>query len=78
MSTVDFQLRSGVEIPIEERSPEEVSGRPGAASTPRGVEVMNPAFDVTPHSLIDAIITEHGVARPSFDAALSTWNGKHE
>ncbi len=78
MSTVDFQLRSGVEIPIEERSPEEVSGRPGAASTPRGVEVMNPAFDVTPHSLIDAIITEHGVARPSFDAALSIWNGKHE
>ena len=78
MSTVDFQLASGAEIPIEERSPEEVSGGPGAAGTPPGVEILNPAFDVTPHHLIDAIITEHGVARSSFDAALSTWNQEHE
>ncbi|MCY3762519.1 MAG: S-methyl-5-thioribose-1-phosphate isomerase [Gemmatimonadetes bacterium] len=78
MSTVDFQLASGAEIPIEERSPEEVSGGPGAAGPPLGVEILNPAFDVTPHHLIDAIITEHGVARSSFDAALSTWNREHE
>ena len=78
MSTVDFQLASGAEIPIEERSPEEVSGGPGAAGTPPGVEILNPAFDVTPHHLIAGIITEHGVARPSFDAALSTWNQEHE
>ena len=78
MSTVDFQLPSGTDIPIEERAPEEVSGPPGAAFIPPGVEVLNPAFDVTPHRLIDAIITEHGVARSSFGAALSTWNGRHE
>ena len=76
MSTVDFQLASGAGIPIEERSPEEVSGRPGGASTPPGAEVLNPAFDMTPHRLVDAIITEHGVARPPFDTALRTWNGK--
>ena len=74
MSTVDFQLGSGAEIPIEERSPEEVRHGPGGACIPAGVEVLNPAFDVTPHRLIDAIITEHGVARPSFEAALSNWN----
>lgn len=65
-STIDLATLSGAQIPIEERSPEEVTsiggGRPIA---PKGVVVLNPAFDITPHSLVTAIITERGVFRPS-------------
>lgn len=64
-STVDLATPSGAQIPIEERKPEEVTtlggGRPIA---PTGVAVLNPAFDVTPHHLVTAIITERGVFRP--------------
>lgn len=64
-STIDLNTRSGEEIPIEQRKPEEVTalfGGPPVA--PSGVEVLNPAFDVTPASYITAIITERGVFKP--------------
>ncbi len=64
-STIDMRTRSGKDIPIEQRNPLEVTavhgGRPVA---PKGVEVLNPAFDVTPADLITAIITERGVFKP--------------
>lgn len=73
LSTVDFDLASGEGIPIEQRHPQEVSyvaGRLDDPICPADVKVYNPAFDVTPHQLISAIITERGVAQPPFSAAL--------
>lgn len=70
-STVDFDIASGSGIPIEERDPEEVTFFAGIRTAPVGVDVYNPAFDVTPASLIDAIITEEGVAKPPLEAALA-------
>lgn len=70
-STVDFATRSGNDIPLEERDAEEVTSFAGARSAPVGVNVFNPAFDVTPAYLIDAIITEEGVARAPLEAALA-------
>ncbi len=71
LSTVDFDMASGADIPIEERNPEEVTSFAGARFAPVGVDVYNPAFDVTPACLIDAIITERGVANPPLGAALA-------
>ena len=66
-STFDLEINSGKEITIEQRPPEEVTElffkKPVAA---KGVSVFNPAFDVTPHELISAIITERGIIRPPF------------
>ncbi|RKX99461.1 S-methyl-5-thioribose-1-phosphate isomerase [Candidatus Poribacteria bacterium] len=62
-STFDLTLESGDQIPIEERSPEEVTCPFGRRIAPEGVKVYNPAFDVTPARLITAIITEKGVIR---------------
>jgi len=62
-STIDFSLKSGEEIPIEERNPEEVTHIRGISLAPKGVAAANPAFDVTPHKYITAIITEKGVVR---------------
>ncbi|MCM8780009.1 MAG: S-methyl-5-thioribose-1-phosphate isomerase [Candidatus Omnitrophica bacterium] len=66
-STFDLSLRSGRQIPVEERDPDEVTSlffkKPIA---PKGVKVYNPAFDVTPNKLITAIITEKGVIRKPF------------
>ncbi len=64
-STFDFTMKSGQDIPIEERATTEVSHLAGICTAPEGVEVFNPAFDVTPSGLVTAIITEHGVLRPS-------------
>lgn len=61
VSTFDLNLKSGEEIPIEERNAQEVREVFGYQTAPQGVEVLNPAFDVTPHNLISAIITEKGV-----------------
>ena len=61
MSTADLSLATGEEIPIEERAPEEVSTIAGVRITPEGAAIFNPAFDVTPHGLITAIITDCGV-----------------
>jgi len=66
MSTVDFSLSSGADIPIEERNPEEVTHIQGVRIAPAKVKVANPAFDVTPHGYISAIITENGVAREPY------------
>lgn len=59
--TVDMSLESGRDIPIEERAGDEVRHVGGVSLAPAGVEVFNPVFDVTPASLIDAIVTEKGV-----------------
>ncbi len=66
MSTIDATLEDGGAIPIEERKPEEVREIGGRLITVPGVEVRNPAFDVTPAKYITAIITERGVCRPPF------------
>jgi len=66
-STFDLKIKSGRDIPIEERKAEEVTElffkRPISA---KGIKVFNPAFDVTPHSLITAIITDKGIIRPPY------------
>jgi methylthioribose-1-phosphate isomerase len=69
-STIDLQLPSGEHIPIEQRPPEEVTNVRGAIIAPLGVQVANPAFDVTPHSYVQAIITERGIVRPPFVEGL--------
>lgn len=71
ISTIDFALASGKEIPIEERKPEEITTPFGRRTAPEGSRVYNPAFDVTPHELIAAIITEAGVIWPPFIGNLA-------
>ncbi len=63
-STFDLSLATGDQIPIEERSPEEITALYGCRTAPEGINVYNPAFDVTPAELITAIITEKGLIRP--------------
>ena len=70
VSTVDFETPTGAAIPIEERPDEEVTSLAGRRIAAEGVDVWNPAFDVTPSRLIAAIVTESGVARPSYEASL--------
>ena len=71
-STIDLSIANGDQIPIEERNPEEVldiqvSGHPVA---PIGATALNPAFDITPHRLLSAIVTEKGIIYPPFDKNL--------
>ncbi len=66
MSTIDFSLSSGADIPIEERNPDEVTHIQGIRIAPKGVKAANPAFDVTPHCYVSAIITEKGIAREPY------------
>jgi methylthioribose-1-phosphate isomerase len=70
LSTVDLALNSGDQIPIESRADEEVTHFRGEPIAPEGVMVANPAFDVTPHRYISAIITDEGVAREPYDLSL--------
>jgi methylthioribose-1-phosphate isomerase len=63
-STIDPETPDGARIPIEERAPDEVSGWRGQRTAPSGVQVWNPAFDVTPAALVTAIITDRGVVAP--------------
>ncbi len=65
-STFDLTLKSGKNIPIEHRDKNEVLKLQGIATAPEGVNVYNPAFDITPHKLITAIVTEKGIIRPPF------------
>jgi methylthioribose-1-phosphate isomerase len=65
-STIDLNLHSGDEIPIEERDPEEVRAPYGMRLIPENYPVRNPSFDVTPHEFITGIITENGIVRPPF------------
>jgi methylthioribose-1-phosphate isomerase len=76
LSTLDLALYSGAAIPIEERDPSEVTEIRGAMIAPRGAPARNFAFDVTPAELISAIITEEGVIRPPYEAALRGLEGK--
>ncbi len=76
MSTIDFSLSSGEEIPIEKRDPNEVRKVMGSFITVPEVPVFNPAFDVTPNHLISGIITERGVAMPPFRESLAALRGK--
>ena len=69
-STIDFSLRDGSGIVIEERSASEVRSFGGVATAPHDVRAFNPAFDVTPGRLIAGIVTEYGVARPPFDDSI--------
>jgi methylthioribose-1-phosphate isomerase len=61
LSTLDLSIDDGAQIPIEERSREEVAGYRGTVWAPEGVPAFNPAFDVTPAELVSALITEAGV-----------------
>ncbi len=72
-STIDLKCPSGKEIPIEERNPREVSHFNGRSVTPRGVRIMNPAFDITQHDLISAIITEKGVITSPYLQNIRTY-----
>ena len=69
-STIDPSLSSGDEIPIEERSPEEVTHVQGVRIAPEGIRAANPAFDVTPHSYVTAIITERGIIEAPYAEGL--------
>lgn len=69
-STVDLSLSSGDEIPIEERRPEEVTSIRGVQTAPEGIGVRNPAFDITPHEYVSAIITEKGIVREPYSENL--------
>jgi methylthioribose-1-phosphate isomerase len=70
MSTIDFTIRDGSQIPIEERDPDEVKWIGDLCLSPSRIEVRNPAFDVTPASYITGIITEKGIARPPYQKSL--------
>ncbi|MFC1949532.1 S-methyl-5-thioribose-1-phosphate isomerase [Chloroflexota bacterium] len=69
-TTIDPSLATGAEIPIEQRSPDEVTTIRGVSIAPEGVGVENPAFDVTPNKYITAIITERGIIRPPFGEGM--------
>jgi len=70
LSTIDLETATGDDIPIEQRSSEEVVIVAGVRVAPLGVEALHPAFDVTPADLISGIITERGIVRAPFEAGL--------
>jgi methylthioribose-1-phosphate isomerase len=70
LSTIDLSLSSGIQIPIEERSAQEVVEIHGKRTAHDGIEVRHPAFDVTPNELVTAIITEKGIARAPYTESL--------
>jgi methylthioribose-1-phosphate isomerase len=70
VSTIDLATESGASIPIEERGAEEVTHHAGRRVAPEGIGVRNPAFDVTPHRYVSAIVCERGVARPPYLESL--------
>lgn len=76
-STIDMSCPDGSSIPIELRDPSEIREKfyrePMAL---QGVKCYNPAFDVTDHELITAIVTEKGICRPPFDESLRNVTGK--
>jgi methylthioribose-1-phosphate isomerase len=71
ISTVDLATPDGSKIPIEQRNKKEVTHIGGRQMTPDGVEIENPAFDVTPAKYVAAIITERGIARAPYLESLS-------
>jgi methylthioribose-1-phosphate isomerase len=71
ISSIDLKCRHGDDIPIEERAARELTHVGDRQIAPSGVRVANPAFDVTPHALVTAIVTERGVARPPYNRSLA-------
>jgi len=71
LSSIDLTCASGEDIPIEQRPSKELTEFGGQLIAPKGVEVFNPAFDVTPAELVTAIITERGIAYPPYEESLS-------
>jgi methylthioribose-1-phosphate isomerase len=71
LSTIDPQIDSGAQIPIEERDPEEVLFVGGRRICAEGVRVLNPSFDVTPARLVSGIITEKGVLYPPYEESIA-------
>jgi methylthioribose-1-phosphate isomerase len=69
-STIDLETADGSKIPIEQRNPREITHIGDQAVTPEGVQVENPAFDVTPAKYVTAIITERGIARTPYEDSL--------
>ena len=78
ISTLDLTLTDGSQIPIEERAAIEVTSVFGVPVAPEGVNVCNPAFDVTPNKYVTGIITEHGVATAPFTESLRALANKSE
>lgn len=77
-STIDLRIEDGRGIPIEERDPDEVTHIGDIEIAPHGVDVKNPAFDITPHHLISSIITEKGVISPPFKDGLARLGWKSQ
>jgi len=76
ISTLDLTLTSGDQIPIEQRDAREVTHVHGVPVAPEGAAVANPAFDVTPHRYVTAIVTERGVARAPYDESLPSFTAR--
>ncbi|HKD99734.1 MAG TPA: S-methyl-5-thioribose-1-phosphate isomerase [Planctomycetota bacterium] len=76
LSTLDLEIPDGARIPIEERPPEEILEMGGRRIAPLGVDAFNPAFDVTPASLVTGIITEAGIASPPGTDTIAKLLGK--
>jgi methylthioribose-1-phosphate isomerase len=70
-STFDLSIDTGAEIPIEERRDDEITCGFGRRTAPIGVDVYNPAFDVTPGELITALVTERGIIRPPYSSNVA-------
>lgn len=77
-STFDFTLEKGTDIPIEMRKSEEVLTLHNIPIAPQGIDVLNPAFDVTPHDLVTAIITEEGILKPDYKTSIKNLQKKIE
>ena len=71
LSTIDLNIKSGEEIPIEERDGKEVSAVFGKKIAPENVDVLNYAFDITPNKYITAIITEEGIAKSPYNKSIA-------
>jgi methylthioribose-1-phosphate isomerase len=76
LTTLDPALKTGAEIPIEQRSPEEVTHFQGVPTAPEGIKAANPAFDVTPNRYITAIITEGGIIKKPFSEGIKRIGGR--
>ena len=72
-SSIDMEMPDGSKIPIEQRASREVTHVGEKQLTPTGVKIENPAFDVTPHRYVTAIITERGVARAPYSESLQAF-----
>jgi len=70
LSTIDMKIKHGKDIPIEERNSAEVTHLGGKRTAPKGINVRNPAFDVTPSRLVTGIITEKGVVKSPYIKGL--------